>query len=142
MSSRDGNRETVDGETTTSTFDVQRAFGRREFRDEARRGRIDDRPRPPPPPRLAIDVVSFARARLSRIHTVAYARASCLGEFRGHNKTTTSPAGRTAILLFLSLSLSRSLSHSPPPSSLLKYRRIHRRTPTHLRLIDILRRYR
>lgn len=69
------------------------------------------------------------------------------GESRGHNKTTTSPASRTAILPLLSLFPLSSPSFPPRLSfafspfllpSLLKHRLGYRRTPAHLRqLIDI-----
>jgi len=69
------------------------------------------------------DAGSVSRARLSRSRMTMVAnrgmhRRGCTwfreGEFRGHNKTTTSPAGRTAILLLLSV----FLCSLPPPLSL------------------------
>lgn len=52
--------------------------------------------------------------RLSRGRCRAMHRRGCTwfreGEFRGHNKTTTSPAGSTAILLLLSVFLALSFS--------------------------------
>lgn len=55
--------------------------------------------------------------------TVADARGSREGESRGHNKTTTSPASRTAILLLLSLF--PLLSRPPPLSLRVSLRRFH-----------------
>ena len=53
-----------------------------------------------------LSAISTADARGSRT-------SNFLAEFRGHNKTTVSPAGRTAILSLLSLSLSLSLLSLP-----------------------------